>query len=222
VTAAELDRADIGLLYRATRKRLSALVLDAGQAHVAVSACPGWSVHDVVAHLVAVVEDAMAGRLNGPPSDDFTAEQVARNRDHDVPDMVARWAAIAEPFEAALTSMRIWPAFIDVLAHEHDLRGALNRPAGRQSEEVLLASFQLLSTLNSSRRLAILVADRKILVGPDNEAELSLSTTPFEAFRFRLGRRSKAQMQRMAWSGDPEPVLGDLTIVGPSPLDIVE
>lgn len=58
--------------------------------------------------------------------------------------------------------------------------------------------------------------------GPGAGPELALSTTRFEAFRWRLGRRSRAQLATLAWSGNPAPVLDHLTIFGPSPHDIAE
>ena len=67
--------ADLAGLYRETRERLVELVgsLDAAGLGVPVPACPGWSVADVVSHLAAVTEDALAGRLTGPPTDQETA-----------------------------------------------------------------------------------------------------------------------------------------------------
>jgi hypothetical protein len=41
-------------------------------------------------------------------------------------------------------------------------------------------------------------------------------------FRFRLGRRSPAQLRAMSWSGDPTPVLDHMVIFGPEPYDVIE
>ncbi len=41
-----------------------------------VPACPRWSVRDVLAHLATVAEDAVAGRLSPPPSEDETDHLV--------------------------------------------------------------------------------------------------------------------------------------------------
>ena len=62
---------DIGALYASSRQRICTLVLNAGEEtsrNTAAQACPGWSVHDIVAHLVGVVEDGLAGRLSEPPT----------------------------------------------------------------------------------------------------------------------------------------------------------
>jgi hypothetical protein len=54
------------------------------------------------------------------------------------------------------------------------------------------------------------------------EPVLTLSTSEFEMFRWRMGRRSLGQLAAMDWSGDPSAVLGKLTVFGPTASDIVE
>jgi hypothetical protein len=51
---------------------------------------------------------------------------------------------------------------------------------------------------------------------------LTLRTTRFEAFRWRMGRRSREQLAALDWSGDPTPVLGHLVVFGPARTDIAE
>ena len=51
-----------------------------------VAACPGWSVRHGMAHLAAVAEDWVRGRLAGPPTDEETAAQIARFGGFDVAD----------------------------------------------------------------------------------------------------------------------------------------
>jgi hypothetical protein len=57
---------------------------------------------------------------------------------------------------------------------------------------------------------------------PTTDEPVVLTTSVFELFRWRMGRRSRAQMAAMDWSGDPAPFLDHLAVFGPSPLDIVE
>ena len=54
---------DLAVLYRTTRERVTGLVtgLDGATLGTPVAACPAWAVRDVVAHLAAIAEDALAG-----------------------------------------------------------------------------------------------------------------------------------------------------------------
>ena len=95
-----VDAADPARLYRETRERLTALVagLDEVELGAPVPACPGWSVADVIGHLAALAEDALAGRLTGPPSEEETAIQVDRFRGMPMAQTLADWAELAPRF----------------------------------------------------------------------------------------------------------------------------
>ena len=235
---------DLSLLYRDTQARLAALIagLDATALGTPVPACPGWSVQDVVAHELAITEDALAGRLTGPPDDEETAAQVARFRGHDIGDMLATWAQTTPPFSDVVGAFGIWPAVIDLASHEQDIRGALGRPGERDSKVVRVCAGAVLSVLAPPVPVRITVEDAEFRAGPGEGAEfqagpgegaefragpgegaeLGLVTTRFEALRWRMGRRSRAQMAAFDWSGDPAPVLDHLVVFGPSATDIIE
>lgn len=218
--------ADLGLLYRETRERLSGLVLglDGTQPAAPVPACPGWSVSDVIYHLLSVVEDVMAGRLTRPPTDAETSEQVARHRGRPLPEAVEMWAEMAPAFEDLIAGARVWPAVMDVATHEQDIRGALGIPGSRDNEVVRLGAERLVTMMQPSQPIRIVCEDFEARVGPEarTDQELLLRTNRFDTFRWRLGRRSRSQVERYDWSGDPTPVLDELFVFGPSPADIVE
>ena len=69
------DGEDIARHYLAAHDRLVRLAtsLTDEQASTSVVATPGWTVHDVLAHLAGITTDALSGRLQGMPTDDFTA-----------------------------------------------------------------------------------------------------------------------------------------------------
>src|SRR5699024_4546240 len=114
----------VGEHYARIRTRLTGLLTEIGADDWdrPVAACPGWTVRDVVCHLAGTVEDALAGRLTGPPSDEQAAEQVARLRSRPTADLLAGWTGSAPPFEEAVSGLEIWPAAYDVVSHEHDIR----------------------------------------------------------------------------------------------------
>ena len=186
-------------------------------------ACPDWDVHDVVAHLVAVVDDALAGRLTGPPTPDVTAEQVTRLRHDPGPDMLARWADQAPAFEQAATDLAIWPAAFDVGSHEQDVRGALGRPGARDCALVRTAARMLVEQLDAEATVVADLDGEVVRSRPGGGPEHHLRTTPFEVFRFRFGRRTRQQVADLEWTPAPGDALLDaLFIFGPAAAPVVE
>ena len=214
----------LGHLYRATRERLTSLVseLDDAALNTWVPACPRWSVRDVGCHLVGNLEDAAAGRLTIPPPDGETAAQIARCQNRDLAEMLQTWAALAPPAEQAITEFGVWPAVIDVASHEQDIRGALGRPGARNTAAIWHGAEWLLTGLATPVPLRIAVEQAEFRAGPGEGIEIGLTTSRFEAFRWRMGRRSRAQLAALDWSGDPAPVLDHLVIFGPADSDIIE
>jgi uncharacterized protein (TIGR03083 family) len=211
-------------LYQETRERIVGLVTDLDDAglHTAVPACPGWSVRDVLAHVVAVAEDWVSGRLAGPPTDAHTAAQVARFGDYDLAGILAAWTDAAAALDHMAESAGVKPPLGDVTSHEHDVRAAIGRPGARDSEAVWSSSDQLLANLRTPIPLLVTVEDGQYLTKPGADAEIRLRTTRFEGLRWRTGRRSRAQLATMDWSGDPTPVLDHLFLFGPAGADVDE
>ena len=218
---------DVGTHYRRSRERLTALLGEVDEAgwQAPVAACPGWRVHDVVGHLVGVVEDAMAGRMTViPPPDEQTAEQAERHRD-DPPDrLLATWTEVAGPFEPVISQFEAWPAAIDVHSHEHDVRAALARPGARDDELILDASRRLIEMLEVDGTISVDLGDGTdpVTSTPKPGPDYLLRASPFEVFRLRTGRRSRDQVAALDWSRDPEPVLDALFLFGPAEAPIVE
>lgn len=218
----------IAVHYAGARERLGAVLreLDVDGWRTPVPACPGWSVHDVLAHLVGTIEDAGAGRLTGPPGEAQTAEQVARHLDDDPRALLADWDELAPAFQSNVAALGVWPAMFDVLSHEQDVRGALGRPGARDVEGVRLAAELLLRWCRAPAAIEVgLDGDRTVVVRAEDGSstcELGVRTSSFEVMRFRLGRRSRGQVAAMEWTGDPTPVLDSLFTFGPAEHDLVE
>ena len=70
--------------------------------------------------------------------------------------------------------------------------------------------------------LEIDLGDRRIRPSGSIGEPLVLRTTAFEVLRLRLGRRSRGQVERLDWSGDPGGIVDALFIFGPATHDIVE
>src|SRR3954466_6004242 len=108
--------------YAGCRQRIGDLTRDLDEAHAAstVPTCPKWSVHDVIAHVSGVVDDVLAGRLDGIASEPWTTAQVDARRARSIVEMLAEWDAAAPLFEGMLDEIgtRGRQAVADVVTHE--------------------------------------------------------------------------------------------------------
>jgi uncharacterized protein (TIGR03083 family) len=213
--------ADVGEHYRRIRLRLTDLLRGLDEAgeldwSTPVAACPGWTVHDVLGHLVGIIEDANAGLITGPPTESQSAAEVERHRGDSPRDLLAQWTELGEPFEQLITAVDAWPPALDVLAHEHDIRAALGRPGARDDELVLTGARRMIEFLDIDGTLTVDLGHETVCSARKPGPDYRLRATPFEVFRFRLGRRSRDQVAALDWSCDPEDLLDELFIFGPA------
>jgi uncharacterized protein (TIGR03083 family) len=195
--------APLGELYRASRERICALVVDADPTCV-VPATPLWNVHDVVAHLAGIVDDAISGNMEGVTTDPWTAAQVERGRGRPVAELVSVWCDSAPLVEATLSGSpggSYDRAVLDILTHEADLSHALGVTAQLPSDALAWAAAVLEATFHAG------VAD----TGLD---AVGVQATDWEWFRGRLGRRTEAEVTALAWSADPAPYLATWFVFG--------
>jgi uncharacterized protein (TIGR03083 family) len=209
---------EVGSAYAGCRERIGALVdgLSAERAEAPVPTCPQWTVHDVVAHVAGVVDDALAGRLDGVATEPWTAAQVDARRGLSVAEIVAEWNEAAPAFEGLLD--QIGPsgrqAVLDVVTHEHDIRTALGAAGHRDSDAVGIGLTFV------GPRFVEVAAENGQSVGVEattgarwgaEDAPLVLSGSPFDLVRALTGRRSVDQIRALDWRGDCEPVIASFT-----------
>lgn len=215
---------EIATIYLDAHDRIDALVrsLEDDAVEAPVAACPDWSVGDVVRHLAGSVAWAADGRLQGMPTSDDTAAQVAELAALPVPVVLDRWALGAPGFAELVAAADIWPGAIDVVTHEHDIRHAVSRPGARDVDAVRRLADQLLRSWSPSRPVDVVRRDRTVRVGPGQGDALRWATDDFEVLRSRLGRRSRAQLAALGWSDDPGAVVDEVAVFPPAAVDIVE
>ena len=210
---------DHGEIWLATRQRVRDLLAGRTPAEMdkPVPAMPSLTARDVLGRLVATGADALDGDIHAT----YAAPDGGR-----VPDartdaeLFSAWDAQAAGVAVLVRDdPRAGRLLIDLVTHEHDLRGALDCPGARADDAVAIA-VELLARKFAARlrptgvpalRLtceqwgyetapppvrAILVADR------------------FELFRGFTGRRSAAEVRRWMWSDDPGPYLPYLSDSG--------
>lgn len=217
---------DVGVVYGACRQRIGELVRDLSpeQAQTRIPACPGWTVHDLVAHLAGTVADVTAGNLEGVGSDEWTAAQVEARRDAPIADLLAEWDGGAPQFEEGLRLIggaMAALAVADVWNHEQDLRGTLAVDGGADPAAELLAIEGYLPRLGFDLAAAGLAplrcrAGAQETVSGDGEPGATLTAEPFEIARAIAGRRTAEQLAGYHWEGDAQPYIAALAAAGPA------
>src|SRR3954466_15318376 len=156
-TVTQPDLRTLGALYEQTRQRVVNLVreatfADSFAAVAPVPACPAWRVRDVIAHLNGLATDIAAGNLDGAATDAWTAAQVDARRDLSVEDLLAESDDVGPQLASFLDDFpgRYGAQVVaDITVHEHDIRGALQRPGARDSAGVAHCLHFLLTTFVS-------------------------------------------------------------------------
>lgn len=153
--AAETDPADVATEYPAIRGRVIEIItsLDESTGALAVPACPAWTVSDLIAHLIGIPEDILAGRTDGIATDAWTDAQVQRHRGETLAQLSDTLRGLAASFDPMLP---LFPTPIngqflaDALTHEHDLREAVAMPGARDARAVSIVVSWLLLHLQIS------------------------------------------------------------------------
>ena len=212
MTAAVTDQEIVGG-YRDARARMLAIVaeLDESSATRPVPACPDWVVRDLLAHVTGIASDLTAGnRPRGGDTQTWLDAQVADRRERSLAALATEWRDSGTRFETMIeaASDRLWGLAYDTVVHEHDLRGAIGRPGGRDEPAVRTAALLGMRILEgdlASRGLPAfrLVVDGEVHVAGEGEPALTLATSWFEALRLLGSRRTTEEMAASpGFSGD--------------------
>jgi uncharacterized protein (TIGR03083 family) len=233
---------DVAAGYRDGQQRVTALVtsLDEDRLSLFVPLNPAWRVRDVVAHLVGLCEDALAG--NYPDFSDpigrpeqaaareaWTAAQVERRRDCPMEEMLQQWESLVRRWEVAgghdsldtgVEASALTAGAYDVACHLHDLRHALDQPGDRNAATTAIA-FAISRGWLGARldrvqlsALRMRCADREWVIG-HRPVGITVDGDRFELFRAITGRRTRAQLLALDWDSDPTPFLN---VLSPYPL----
>lgn len=209
--------------YHATRRRFTELAGSLGDDDLArtVPACPEWTVHDLVAHVVGIPEAIAAGNLPSGDQQAWLDSLVEERRDVPVPELLDRWEACA-PAASAVVDGSGGLLLIDVVSHEHDLRGAVGQPGARGVPEVRAIVQLMLEQLAP----AITAAGLGALVVDSGEVRwasqfvrpgCTIRVDPWEATRVLQSRRTAEEIRALPTSGDVEPYLELLAAHSPLP-----
>ena len=202
----------VGDLYREGRERISEVargIDDETAKATVVSTCPAWTVHDVLAHVVGIPTDILAGNVEGAATDPWTAAQVDARRNASIADLLAEWEANAPQVEAIVDEFG--PSGVqllfDLTTHEHDIRHALGLPPLKDLPVHLAVTGFVFTRLGAGGEALRIVTTGGTYVLGTGEPTATLTAPIFDVLRAISGRRSERQIRAMQWDGDPTPHL---------------
>jgi uncharacterized protein (TIGR03083 family) len=210
----EVDGGACADAYRDLRGRVRAVVSDADPAalEAAAPATPEWRVRDVLAHMVGVNADILAGNLAGVGTDEWTAVQVEARRDRSVDAMLDEWDEISPTVEelAPQFGPAVGQWLFDACTHEHDIRQALGASGARDSDAVALSFAWAADRFDDVLRAKdapglVFRTDGDVREVGAGEPRSTVHATRFELLRAMTGRRSRTQVERYEWDGTPRP-----------------
>lgn len=218
--------------YRGCRERVTEIVtrLEDEDLTRRVPACPDWTVRDLAAHIVGVAADLSVGNLEQVGAKEWTSTQIARRADLSVADLVDEWTKLAEQVEPAADLIPPGAAQMlvgDAVTHEHDMRGAVDRPGARDSDAVWIGLdryVKLFGKRIKDAELASVVVRsgaREWQAGV-REPETILSGDAFELLRALTGRRTIDEIAALEWTGDTSAYLAIFSTYPPTGTSLSE
>lgn len=228
--------ADLAEIYALTRKELGDFLSSLPEEDLArpVPATPGWSIHDVVAHMAGAVASTAAGdfpreffvAIGSEPGiafiNDWTDRQVSDRRNRPLREILDEWAAASEAIAPMMSGQEPWPEEVmpfaahvlitDLAVHQQDIYGALGVVRDREATPIGIGFATYAGgadlRLQASGRPALrFVTERKERVVGSGDPVATVRATRFELFRALSGRRSPDQVRAYEWEGEPEPFL---------------
>jgi uncharacterized protein (TIGR03083 family) len=195
--------------------------LSAEQAERQVPACPDWTVTQLLAHMVGLNADVLAGDEPEDHNAAWTQRQVDERAGRDVAALTAEWESLTEAMRSWMREHTSRP-MNDVIIHEQDLRGAVSRPGARDTAG--LAAVRDLMARRFADRVAAAKRAPVLLWSPawlfatgEGEPGLELSAPDFDLARALMSRRTAAQLREWTTGGDIEEYLPLFSGLGPLP-----
>ena len=205
--------------WAAAQQRVSALVvgLDGAAADARVPATPDWSVHDLLAHMIGLDADVLAGDEPDDHNAAWTQRQVDERRERSVAELVAEWTELAPRLEQWMRDNSPRPLG-DVIIHEQDLRGALGVPGAQDTPGLQAIRDRMAGQFADGVTGALTLQGERWSWSSDADGPRTVvSASDFDLARALMARRSAAQLQSWTTSGDVGPYLEAFATLGALP-----
>jgi uncharacterized protein (TIGR03083 family) len=195
--------------------------LDAEEAERSVPACPDWTVTQLLAHMVGLNADVLAGDEPDDHNSTWTQRQVDRRAGREPADLVAEWLALTQPMQDWMREHGTRP-LNDAVIHEQDMRGAVDRPGGRDSDGLVAVREAMAERFATRVRAAHLAPVELrspvwIFSTGDGDPGLELFAPEFDLTRALMTRRTADQLRQWSTAGAIDPYLPVFASLGPLP-----
>ncbi|QIG45182.1 maleylpyruvate isomerase family mycothiol-dependent enzyme [Nocardioides anomalus] len=202
--------------WSAAHERVCGLVeaLSADALERRVPACPDWTARDLLAHMIGLGADVLAGDEPDDHHAGWTQAQVEARRDRSGAELVAEWRALAPDLVAWMADHGSRP-LNDVVIHEQDLRSAVDRPGARDTAGFALVRDRMAERFGRSAPDGLALVGDTWRWGP-LDAPTRLRASDFDLGRALTSRRTAQQLRSWTEAGDVAPYsdafagLGDL------------
>lgn len=186
-----------------------------------VPACPAWSVKDLLAHMVGLDADVLAGDEPDDHNSAWTQRQVDERAGRELAAVVEEWSTMTGAMQAWMGEHGARPLG-DVVIHEQDMRSAVGVPGARDSDGLAAIRDRMAEAFAGRVRDAGLPAIS--LEGPgwqfaagDGTPAVVVAGPDFDLARALMSRRTAAQVRGWTVRGDVEAYLPLFSGLGPLP-----
>lgn len=200
---------DLSIPYFAIRERFvgAAAMLTDDQRVLTVPACPGWSAHELLTHVVSMPTAILAGDLpEGGDPNPWLQRLVDENSHREFGDLAQLWSADDEALAGLVRGAGLLLA--DLFVHESDLHAAVGSVGHREAPELptqLGASLAALQKQLAQTELAPICVDTGQLrmATSDGDPGWTLRCSAWEAHRALNSRRTREELLALEHDGEP-------------------
>ncbi len=217
---------DLESIWTTTHNRVRTMARDLSpeQAEQTVPATDGWTVRQLLAHMVGVDDDALKDAVPEDLAPSWTQHHVEDRADSSVKDILDEWQELAPAVQEALRTGpedEVASLVVDAWVHEQDMRSATGEAGGRDSDavEVTLGALTQMGVGDKAASgdvppLRLEAEDWSTTVGDGEPTTTVRAPSTWELARGLGGRRSADQVRGWDWEGDPTPYLPHLSPFG--------
>ncbi|MBV9793176.1 MAG: maleylpyruvate isomerase family mycothiol-dependent enzyme [Actinobacteria bacterium] len=187
----------------------------------AVPATPDWTVTQLLAHMVGLSADVLAGDEPDDHNPSWTQRQVDSRAGRTPAELVAEWRTLTKGMQDYLRDNGPRP-LNDIVIHEQDLRGAVGRPGGRDTSALAAVRDVMAERFATRVRQAHLPpvelrSPAWIFSTGDGDPGLELFAPDFDLIRALMTRRTAGQLRQWSLNGQIDQYLPVFAGLGPLP-----